>query len=255
MASAAKSPDPSSTLRSVLSLFLFVHFFCIFAVLASTYRRSLLQIRLVGIFGPYTELLAFDPGFYTPFYYTQGRLNDDDAIIAVDLYPDGESPVAGQQLIKTVTLPSGGSPWLGERGRTIVLAKRLAEYADPETGADELSGELARGVGARLMRESGARRAVVRCVRRLSQPLDLSTLYANFPADNPTAAAYDEVVYEADVWIDEDNIPQVQRRVAAAEAAPRRTSPPSNQRGGTPANRPPAPESRLPAPGSPPATP
>jgi hypothetical protein len=101
----------------------------------------------------------------------------------------------------------------------------MASYADPEIEADELSGEIARAVGARLMREHSARRAVVRCTRRLSQPLDLSTLFAGFPPDDPAAAAYDQMLYEADVWIDEDGDVQVQKRVAAAEAAPRRTSP------------------------------
>jgi hypothetical protein len=220
-------PDrgPSATLRSTVSLFLVIHFFCVLVVLAATNIPSRLQLRLVAIFAPYTELLALDPGPFSSLYLTHGGDDDEDAILVIDLYPSGELPVSQQQLLKTVTLPSGGSPWLGERQRAIALARQLARDAED----DDLSAEITKPVGARVMRENNARRAVVRCVRRLSQPLRLETLYREFPADNPTAAAYDRVMYEADVWIDEDGRPQAQRRVAAAEAAPRRTAPPRNQ--------------------------
>jgi len=220
---------PSDLVRSILSLLLFIHFFCVFTVLASTYLRSSLQARLVSIFGVYTELLAFDPGRSTPFFYTHGGLEDEDAVFSLDLYPDGDVPVAQRPLIKTVVLPEGGSNWLGDRHRTIRLARQLAYIADPEQDRDDLAAEIARGVGGRVMREQGARAAVLRCTRRLSQPLDLSTLLRDFPADNPTAPAYDEVVYEADVYFDEDSEVQALRRQAAAEVAPRRTSAPRGQ--------------------------
>ena len=218
---STSDPGPPPVLRSVLSLLLVIHLICVFVVLSSTYIRSQLQSRLVGIFGPYTELLVFDPGQYTPFYYTHGTEEDEDATLVIDLYPDGDLPVARQQLLRKVTLPEGGSAWLGDRSRAIALAKHLAREAED----DDLSAQIARPVGARIMRENGARRAVVRCVRRLSQPLRLDTLFREFPADDPSAPAYDRVLYEADVWIDEDGQPQVLRRVAAAEAAPRRTAP------------------------------
>ena len=220
---------PSDLMRSILSLVLCIHFFCVFTVLASTYLRSSLQARLVSIFGVYTELLTFDPGQFTPFFYTHGRTRDDDATFSLDLYPAGDAPVAQRPLIKTVVLPEGGSNWMGERHRTIMLARQLAYFADPEVDRDDLAAEIARGVGSRVMREHGARAAVVRCTRRLSQPLRLSTLLRDFPPDNPTAPAYDELVYEADVFFDEDNEVQALRRQAAAEVAPRRTSVPKGQ--------------------------
>jgi hypothetical protein len=49
---------PSPTLRSVLSLVIFIHFCCVFVVLSSTFRRSALQSRLVAIFGPYTQVIV-----------------------------------------------------------------------------------------------------------------------------------------------------------------------------------------------------
>jgi hypothetical protein len=258
MASAIKPPadsapdeSPGATLRSILSLAIVLHFICVLTVLGSTYRRSRLQARLVGIFGPYTQLLAFDPGFFTPYYYTQGRTSDDDAIITADLYADADRSVDEQEAIAKTALPEGGSRWLTDRRRAIALARQLALYADPENEADELSGEIARAIGSRLLREHGARRAVVRCTRRLSQPLDLSTLFPGFPPNDPTAAQYDELLYEADVWIDEDGEVQVQKRVAAAEAAPRRTSPASRRVGISPAQESAAPAREGEAPAEP----
>jgi hypothetical protein len=222
--------DSSSTVRSVLSLLIFIHFFCVAVVLGSTFRRSALQSRLVSIFGPYTEFLHLDPGNATPFFHTLGRDSDDDAFIAVDLYEKFELPAAEQKLVQTVMLPENGSRWLDSRRRGLTLAKRMAVYADPEIGSDDLAGEIAQAVGKRVMLETGNRRAVVRCVRHLSQPLDLTRLFSNFPRDNPFAPEYQQTLYAADVGIDEDNEVSTQRRVAGAESAPRRTTPKNNQR-------------------------
>ncbi|MCI0358044.1 MAG: hypothetical protein L0211_06150, partial [Planctomycetaceae bacterium] len=145
--------------RSILSLLLVIHFFCVFTVVGSTYLRSALQSRLVSIFGVYTELFAFDPGQFTPYYYTHGLVRDDDAVFSLDLYPAGDVPVAQRQLLKTVALPDRSSTWLSERQRTIRLARQLAYFADPEIDRDDLAAEIARGVAGRVMREHGAQAA------------------------------------------------------------------------------------------------
>jgi hypothetical protein len=192
-------------------------------VLASNFRRSRLQTDLVQLFAAYTRLLNFDPNF-TPYYYTLGRPVDDDAWIVVDLYADAAKPVAGQEPQTSVTLPAEGNRWLEGRRRYLRLARLLAASADPETENEDVSSEISRAVGARLMREQNARRAVLRCVRRMSQPLDLASLNPGFPADRPMDPAYSVTLYEADVWIDEDGSPQVLRRASRAEVAPRQTT-------------------------------
>src|SRR5262245_24675007 len=215
---------PSELTRSIISLLIVIHFLCVFTVLASTYRRSALQSRLVSIFGVYTQSLAFDPGQFTPYFYTHGLTRDDDAVFSLDLYPAGDVPVAQRQLLTSMAFPDRQTSNLSERQRTIRLARQLAYWADPEVDRDDLAAEIARGVAGRVMREHDAQAAVLHCTRRLSQPLDLATLLPEFPADNPTALAYDEVVYVADVYFDEDGQVQAIRRQAAAEVAPRRTS-------------------------------
>jgi hypothetical protein len=224
--SSAPVDEGQATLRSVVSLLLFIHLFCVAVVLSAqspSFRRSRLQNDLVRVFAAYTQLLDFDPGF-TPYYHTLGREVDDDTWLVVDLYASADQPVTAQSIVKSVRLPEGGSDWRGDRRRYFRLAQQLAFSAGPEGENDDITGEIARSVGARLMRESQNRRAVVRCVRRLSQPLNLSTLNPGFPRDRPTDPAYDRMLYEADVWIDEDNQVQVLKRSSRAEVAPRQST-------------------------------
>jgi hypothetical protein len=224
--SAGSSESERGVLRSVVSLLICIHLFCVAVVLASNspgnYRRSPLQGRLVSIFAAYTRLLRFDPEF-TPYYYTLGRPLDDDTWLVIDLYPSGEQPVAQQQLAKTIQVPEGGSNWLDNRRHGFQLAKLLAASADPQSENDDITSEIARAVGGWAMRQTGNGRAVVRCMRRYSQPFDLAALNAGFPPDRPTDSAYDATVYEADVWTDEDKQVQVQKRASRAEVAPRQT--------------------------------
>src|SRR3954471_13888696 len=106
---AAASDAESGVWRSVVSLLLCIHLFCVAVVLASnspgSYRRSPLQGRLVSIFAAYTRLLHFDPEF-TPYYYTLGRPLDDDTWLVVDLYPSGEQPAEGRSEEPTSELQS-----------------------------------------------------------------------------------------------------------------------------------------------------
>ncbi len=224
-ASPSKSAPAASTLQSLVSLVLVLHLFCVAVVLASNFRRSLLQSELVRIFACYTRSLNFDPQF-TPYYHTLGRAIDDDAIIVLDLYAKGDEPAASQPLVKTVRLPAGGSNWLTSRKRYFQLAKLLALYADPESENDDMTSEIARSVGSRIMRETGTSRAILRSIRRESQPPPTVPLVAGYPENAPADPAYDRVVYEADVWLDEDG-PQVQKRASAAEVAPRQNDPPA----------------------------
>lgn len=220
------SADNSSAdlLKAVLSVALFVHFFCVAVVLGSNFLRSPLQSRLVSVFAFYTQLLDLDPD-RTPYHYTHGSPVEDDARLEINLYADADLPVAAQEIAATRTLPSGGTNWLGDRRKHFAVARIVAVNAQPENEMDEITGEIARAVAGRLMRETGNRRAVVRCVQRMSQPLHLADLNPGFPPD-PRDPRYDLTLYQADVWLDEDNELQVLKRAAAAEVAPRQTTAP-----------------------------
>ena len=217
----------SDTVRSVLSLVIVIHFCCIFTVLASGFRRSPMLEKLVSLFAPYTRGLAFDPGTIS-YYHTLGREQDDDAILLVDLYPDSESPVTGQTLLQTITLPAEESCWLESRRRYLALAK-ISQINAPEgeeagQDRDATAAEVAKTVGRAIIIENRLEsgkfpRAVVRCVRRMSQPRLLATLDEGFPPE-PTAAAYDILLYTADVFIAEDGQTVIVKRAARNQQAP-----------------------------------
>jgi hypothetical protein len=217
-----QTKDDGAIARSVLSLLICIHLFCVAVVLSSNFRRSALQARLVSIFAGYTKLLHFDPEF-TPYYYTLGRTSDDDTWLTIDLYPSADQPVGQQQVAKTIRLPDGGSNLFENRARAFQLAKLLAMNAEPGNDNDDLTGEIARSVGGWAMRTTGNHRAVVRCIRRMSQPYDLSTLNPGFPADRPKDPTYEAMLYDADVWTDEDGQVQVLKRASRAEVAPRQS--------------------------------
>ena len=226
MASEFSKPPAASagsTVLSVITLLVVMHFTCVFAVLASNLQRSPLQARLVSVFAVYTQFFAFDPDFM-PYYLNSGRQLaeqplDDDAVLSIDLYADALAPVSSQPLLKTVTLPDRGSRWLPDRRRYLTLGKSVAFQAALE--ADDITGEVAKSVGRRIMLENNARRAVVRCVRRTSQPLALAEVTAqNLPLD-PLAPRYESTVYVADVYFDETGEVSVVKRAALGEVAPR----------------------------------
>jgi hypothetical protein len=225
--SSSKASDQTAGVgRSIASLLLCMHLICVAIVLSSNFRRSALQARLVSIFAAYTQLLHFDPEF-TPYFHTLGRPADDDAWLVIDLYAAADQPVSQQPLVKTMQLPTDGTNWLDNRRRAFQLAKLLAASADPappQVANDDLTSEIARAVGGWAIQKTGNGRAVLRCIRRASQPFNLTALNPGFPPDRPTDAAYDATLYEADVWMDEDRQVQVQKRASRAEVAPRQSS-------------------------------
>ena len=199
--SFGKSAAPSgawgaSNLRSLMTLLILVHFICVITVLLSNLGRSALQARLVNVFGGYTSALLLDPD-QTPYYYVtrQQSLHDgDDCFFEIDLYLDADQPAAQQQILQGLKLPQDESRYGAERRRILALGRILSANvpsvgeAAPEQEA--VSATIAKGVGQFVLRRSGkAKRAVVRGVRRQSQPLDLENLGGNLPADNPTAPA------------------------------------------------------------------
>ena len=211
--------------KGLLSLLVIVHLACVFAVLAANFRRSLLLANLTRIFAPYTQALHLDPG-QAPYHLTHGDVPDDDAVFVVELYGDDARALAGQEPVASVTLPDRSSPWLEGRHRYLALARLVQINTPPEGEPEDYEGEViiavAKGVGRRLMEEHQSRRAVVRCLRRMSQPRDLSVLDPGFPPENPRDRAYDVTILTADVWIDDDGQTQAARRVPRSEQAPLR---------------------------------
>ena len=216
---------PSETTKGIVSLAIILHLCCVMTVLASNFRRSLLLDRLVSIYSPYTQTLNLDP-HQSPYYLTLGRPEDDDAVLQVDLYPDADTPISEQKRLRTVLLPGNDSRWLANRRRYLDLARIVMVHSpvdrEPDDYESQVATEIAKSVGRRIMDEYQARRAVLRCVRRMSQPRVLAELNPGFPPEDPASSAYDVNLFTADVWIDDEGQTQAARRAALSELAPLR---------------------------------
>jgi hypothetical protein len=187
---------PGGTARSIVSLALFLHLFCLFIALTSNYYLSPLQIALVNTVGPYVQLFKLKPT--APYHLTDGTELSDDHYIEVEV-------VAGPQQGEVIRLPEakvGASP-AARRGEVFARTIGATAYmgADPNTAA------LAKAVGARVLREGENEEVIVRLNRLQPQQRLLDRTNPATPVD-PTAKEYVNATYQARVW--RDRMGQVQ---------------------------------------------
>jgi len=194
---------PNENVRTLISLVIVIHLFCVTVMLSSNFAPSGLQERLVAVLAPYAKTLHLDPNF-VPYHLTTGEAQDrfhqwivESADGVVKRFPDRQW--------------RGGFP----RKRLETMAQIAAFYADNDM--DEVSAELARGLAHHVMEtdeqlsgEPG--RLVVRCLQYIGD-------------DDPSAIETSDVtginvVYEADVWLDRQGRLNVLKRSPAAQAAP-----------------------------------
>lgn len=201
--------DP--TLRSIVSLLIVLHLLCVGFVFSANTNPSALQQRLAGVLGPYTQLLHLDPGGARLHFTGGGEMGEDYVIVVAPRRSDGS---AGES--EAVRIPGNEARGTADRWRAAYLAHEMSSYAE----RDELIALFAKSIGRRVMQDQGFDHVFVRVLHKSSQPLDLSTLLPGFPADNPDAEPYYDQVYEAEVWIDEDQQTQVLKRASGLNAAP-----------------------------------
>ena len=196
---------PGGAVRTVVSLLILIHCFCVFIVLSANGERSLFQARLVEVLAPYTGLLNLDPDF-VPYYLTHGLEADDDYAIEIELDVAGSEP-------QVIYLPQQGlwPPLRAQRWRA--LARVLAAGAQRDD--DAASGRIATALGGHAMDRYGAARVVVRCVRH--EPMTVAERAAANRNNSQRV-----VVYEADVIRQDGETFAVKRdqqsRVAPVEA-------------------------------------
>lgn len=195
----------TGTFRSILSLVIFVHLFCVVVVLFGNHYGSQLQFRLIRFMGPYTRLLYFDPQVIAGFHLSHSEEVEDDHFL--EIQSEEGSTIA--------RVPDPNSRENGLRGgfryrRWLALMRRMAMNAENE---DYLA-EFSRAVGQNQLVGDENQRLVLRLLRRM--PLDLA---GPSDADAGGPEAY-VLVYSADVWRDEQGVIRVLKKVQASEAAP-----------------------------------
>lgn len=209
---ATESCPLGETPRTFISFLLLVHCFSVFVVLSANYAPSALQGRLVTLFAPYTRRLNFDPPDYTRFHLTHAAEEHDFHFIEVTAPESADQPLA--------VMPDKG--WHGSERyqRYYRLAYALAFSANREF--DSVSGEFAKAIGAHVMAANDVGRVVVRCRWHRAQPLERPGGGAS-PAVDPLDPSFYESVYEADVWIADDDSVQVLKKSSGREVAPAAT--------------------------------
>lgn len=144
--SAAK--QPSETFRSIVSLVLFIHFFCVFVGMTCVAQPfSPFQARLRYVLWPYTQLLSFDldgKPYYLTEYFDPGaaaeEFTDAHADFRIEVLP-AEKDASDDS--NWISLSDTGLKGGERRQRYQRLATRMVEVSENNTAVSL----LAQGVG------------------------------------------------------------------------------------------------------------
>jgi hypothetical protein len=193
--------------RSIVSLLIFIHLFCVALALLGNESASVLTDRLTGVLGSYTRMLNLDPEFTAGYHLTHAAEYEDDHQLVIEV--DGQA--------EPTLYPAPGQSWswcpLGFRQhRWRMLAQRLGVLATE--GNDEAIAELARAIGEAVFAQSDVTHLVLRC-RRL-RPSELNSAVDHSIEDQATY----EMLYSADVLRDQRGNVRVHKQIEADEVAP-----------------------------------
>ncbi len=181
---------PDANVRSIVSLLLFVHVFCLFVALTGNYYISPLQIRLLNTLAPYIQLFKIKPT--APYHLTDGSELSDDHFLEIEV-------TAGAQQGEIIRIPDSAVKGNPAKRRFQLLAKTMA--ATSYLGAEQNTAAFAKAIGAHVLDTGSNEEVIVRCRRYQPQPRQMDPNAAATPAD-PTADAYLTTPYEARVWRD-----------------------------------------------------
>ncbi|MCA9147753.1 MAG: hypothetical protein KDA92_00575 [Planctomycetales bacterium] len=191
--------------RSLLSLFIFLHLFCVAVGMFSNESRSRLSLELRRVLGPYLRTLDLDPQFPAEFQVTHAMDYDDDHQWVVEL-PDGTVQGAWPTDISLADRVD----FRLRRWQQLTRKTTLFLEEENDTGI----AELVRTIATEHFADSDANRLVIRCRRYRPTSWEEPA-----PPDEDNTAARFADVYVADATRDEQGVVRVLKRVAANEAA------------------------------------
>lgn len=226
MASAKKgqgddpaTSQPSETLKSIVSLLLVIHFFCVFVGITCVAPPfSPFQARLRYVLWPYTQLLSFDlesKPYYLTYYSDPGveaeEFMDPNADFRVEVLPADKDPDdAANWLLLNDTGMRGG-----ERQKRYQRLAKIMEVVSENKTAVSL---LAQGVGNQFYTRHGELPQKIRVRQHLPQPRSWlnSTNKERFDPDGPP---YFRTVVSFNVTGIMDGKVALSEEIDAAEAA------------------------------------
>jgi hypothetical protein len=191
---------PGGGIRTVISLLLVIHLFCLLVVFAGLYSPSELQTRLLVVLRPYTQTLALDLNqatHFSPYFIVEAPAYDPtypespydpfyaDPRIELRL-GDADSP-------REAILPQAGFPGSPAYRREQTLARYLSALSEAES--DTASTELARSILTHYDAQAGD---LLSCRRHL--PLDPQTVVSREPEQSdPDDASHFQAVRRFEV--------------------------------------------------------
>lgn len=223
-------PQLSPTAKSIISLVLCIHLFCLGVCLFSVEQPSPLLQRLLGILGPYTQLLNFDLDF-VPYYLTRTPLLPESK----QTYAEREYRWEYLPKGKDGTVPENWI-WLGQNERrwseSYRRIQRLA-FIPVSAGREEAHAVVAQGIARTIEKEAGLEVAKLRV--RQHRPIP----YDEFEPSAPQTDGPENYVtfFEVTILRDRSGKLSTLTTVSAAEAAGTRNQTPttdSNQNSGEP---------------------
>jgi hypothetical protein len=177
--------------RSIASLLLFIHVFCLFVALTSSTRDfSVLQVRLTNAVAPYILFTKVAPN--APYDLTNGTEASMDHFVEVEI-------TSGAQKGEVIRLPQGrvgGSP---VQRRLEILARTMGFTS--YLGAEQNTAAFAKSLGGAVLSQGDNQEVIVRCKRFEPQARERDTTNPATP-DDPTDPAYERLAYQARVWRD-----------------------------------------------------
>jgi hypothetical protein len=207
----------SPQVRSLISLLLFMHLFCVFFCLFSVYAPSRFQQRLLGVLSPYTQSMNIDLD-YAPYYLTRDTLLDEtfntfqEREYRVEVLPHGADATDAASWIKL------GENWWG----TGPSYRRLQRLAFLPVGSTAEERQSAIALSLARLGEQQIGQPVARLRVRQHVPLPQVYIEENLPHDIDDEIWF-KLAYQA-IIVGDSVLPVVPE----GEAAPLLSEPDSN---------------------------
>ncbi|PQO38574.1 hypothetical protein [Blastopirellula marina] len=203
----------SPTSRGIVSLILFIYLFGLWVVVSSSLdgpHSSPVHEKLLNFFQLYTEPLNLEVRSSHYALYS-GSPADYEHFFRIEL-PDSNGETQAYQVPGPMLGSGLNDPYRYER-----LAKIVAVSA--EANDDTIPAEITKGIGQYFIRLTGQRKLTIQCVRRRPQPMELQMDGQQFSAD-PRDASYEDVIYRAQVWLDDQGAIEHIKEMATEHVAP-----------------------------------
>jgi hypothetical protein len=227
---SSQASEWNQTQRSIASLVLFIHLFCLGVALTANQAPSPLQERLLYVFRPYTQLLNFDVSFIR-FDLTQET--GDDADQRIEYLPENKDPANPADWVLLGSGARGTDRWQ----RYQRLAGVMSFFAARED--DATAAVFASAIATHLHQQQGVAIDQIRVRRHLLQSPD-QVRGADVAQRDPSSPNFFQEVYRAQVIDGGAAVQKVEERgqVAPPTRASGQPSVRNESRGAIPASKP-----------------